>query len=431
MRTGEIKALSGLRIVAAVWVVLFHYRPILAEAAPGFRSALKPILDCGAQGVDLFFILSGFVLAWNYLHKMGEGWSARDTLHFLWLRLARVWPVYLVTMHLAAAWLIFTLHVGHVPSPDIGTLTAPNYLRQFFLVQLWTEPYFDGTSWDGPAWSISAEWLAYLLFGVLALVIYRVASATRARGLILMGIAATLPPVVMLLASGHFYTPWSWLPRIVMQFTAGMLACAAVRKLDLSERARKIAGYLSLVIAGIIVGFVYWIDAHPIDGMIDGPGLVDLLLVPLVVSLAVGVGSLPRVLSLRPLVYGGYISFSLYMIHEIVHTAWNWAVVQFEIDLQPTFWGKMTVLGILSVAALGAVILYHFVEEPARVWMRRMVDFRKPKAEPVPTEPADEPVDDAGDTEDVEDVEVHDGHRLQPIHAAREERRDAVSARAV
>ena len=76
--TGEIKALSGLRIVAAVWVVLFHFRPLLAEAAPGFRSALAPVLDCGAQGVDLFFILSGFVLTWNYLDRMGDSWSWRS-----------------------------------------------------------------------------------------------------------------------------------------------------------------------------------------------------------------------------------------------------------------------------------------------------------------------------------------------------------------
>ena len=79
VRTGEIKALSGLRIVAALWVVLFHFRPLLAEASPGVRSALAPILNAGAQGVDLFFILSGFVLTWNYLDRMGESWSTRST----------------------------------------------------------------------------------------------------------------------------------------------------------------------------------------------------------------------------------------------------------------------------------------------------------------------------------------------------------------
>lgn len=213
--TGEIRALTGLRIVAAVWVVLFHFRPMLGDASPGFRDALAPVLDCGAQGVDLFFILSGFVLTWNYLDRMGRSWSVRANLHFLWLRLARVWPVYLVTLHLAAVWVIFTLHVGHVPSPEAGQLTAISYVRQILLVQLWFQPYFDGSSWDGPAWSISAEWLAYLLFGLLILVIFRMKHATRARGLMWLAFAASLPPVVLLLASGQFYTPWSWLPRIV------------------------------------------------------------------------------------------------------------------------------------------------------------------------------------------------------------------------
>ncbi|HEX7322452.1 MAG TPA: acyltransferase family protein, partial [Mycobacterium sp.] len=82
---GEIQSLTGLRIIAAVWVVLFHYRPLLRQAAPDLADTLAPILNCGAQGVDLFFILSGFVLTWNYLDRMGPSWSGRATVHFLWL----------------------------------------------------------------------------------------------------------------------------------------------------------------------------------------------------------------------------------------------------------------------------------------------------------------------------------------------------------
>lgn len=376
MRSGEIKALSGLRIVAAVWVVLFHFRPLLAQAAPDFTAALAPLLDCGAQGVDLFFILSGFVLTWNYLDRMGQSWSTRTTLRFLWLRLARVWPVYLITMHLAAAWIIFTRNVGHVPSPAVDQLTATSYLRQLLLVQLWFEPYFDGTSWDGPAWSISAEWLAYLLFGVLILVIFRVARVSRARVLLWVAIAASLPPTLLLLATGEFYTPWSWLPRIVMQFTAGAFACAAVRKLRPTERTRRAFGWMALLIGATIVGSLYYLDANPPASVPDASGLVDVLFVPLVVALAVGAGTLPRLLSARPMVYCGHISFGLYMVHELVHTAWNWAVVQFEITLTPGWAGTAVVIGLLGVAVVGAVALYHGVEEPARLWMRRMVDVR-------------------------------------------------------
>jgi peptidoglycan/LPS O-acetylase OafA/YrhL len=406
VRTGEIKALSGLRIVAAVWVVLFHFRPLLEQAAPGFRTALAPILNCGAQGVDLFFMLSGFVLTWNYLERMGESWSWRETLHFLWLRLARVWPVYLVTMHLAVLWIVFTLHVGHIPSPAAESLSAVNYIRQALMIQLWFVPFFDGSSWDGPAWSISAEWLAYLMFGVLILVIFRIARSTRARGLVALAFMATLPPIVLLLASGHFYTPWSWLPRIVMQFTAGALVCAAVLKLQPSERARRATGYAGLLLLCAIVAILYVLDAHPLPKILDGAGLVDVLFVPLLLTLAIGSGSLPWALSLRPMVYLGHISFSLYMVHEIVHTTWNWAAIQFEWRLGSDLAGKLVLLLLLAIAVGGAALLYHGVEEPARRWMRGMM---RPRSE---------------------SREDSAPGKLQPIHGPREERTEVVSARA-
>ena len=383
---GEIKALTGLRIVAALWVVLFHFRPMLGDASPDFKDALAPVLNCGAQGVDLFFILSGFVLTWNYLDRMGQSWSTRATLHFLWLRLARVWPVYLVTLHLAALLVILSLHVGHVPLPEVQGLTAVSYLRQVLLVQLWFQPFFDGSSWDGPAWSISAEWLAYLLFGVVVLVIFRMQHATRARSLTLLAFVASLPPEMLLLASGQFYTPWSWLPRIGTQFIAGALACAAVRRLRLSDRARRVAGYGSVLLTVAIVGALYLLDAHPIAGLYDGSGLVDMLFVPLVMTLTIGVGSLPRLLSTRLMVYGGEISFCLYMVHELVHTVWGWAVLQFELTPQENPW-KWNVIGLLVIAVVASILLYHFVEEPARRWMRRMVDVRAAIVEIEPDQP--------------------------------------------
>lgn len=408
---GEIKALTGLRIVASLWVVFFHFRPMVADLSPDLRENLAPVLNCGAQGVDLFFILSGFVLTWNYLDRMGHTWSLRATVHFLWLRLARVWPVYLVTLHLAAGWYILTLHMGHTPMPDVGRLTAISYVRQVLLVQLWFQPYFDLSSWDGPAWSISAEWLAYLLFGGLVLVIFRIQHATRARGLMLMAVAASLPPVVLLLASGVFYTPWSWLPRIVTQFAAGAIACAAVRRLRLGERGRRIAGYLSLLLVVAIVGVLYLLREFPISGVYDSGGVVDLLFVPLVITLAIGIGSLPWLLSTRWLVYGGEISFCLYMVHELVHTSWTWAVVNFQLRPweQDNPW-KWNIFGLLAIAFVLSILLYHFVEEPARRWMRRMVDAsptpagHEPDA-PVVDEP-DEPTRTAGKT-------IKDG--LQPV----------------
>ena len=417
VRSGEIKALTGLRIIAAVWVVLFHFRPMLRDAAPGFSDALAPVLNCGAQGVDLFFILSGFVLTWNYLDRMGPKWSARATVRFLWLRLARVWPVYLVTLHLAALWIIFTLYVGHVPSPDVDRLNAISYVRQVMMVQLWFQPYFDDSSWDGPAWSISAEWLAYLLFGLLVVVVFRVAHATRSRNLTWLAIAATLPPVLLLLASGHFYTPWSWLPRIVMQFTAGALVGAAVARLRPTDRGRRVAGYASILLIVAIIGSLYLLDAYPVPGVIDSGGVVDVLFVPLVLTLAIGAGAVPAILSTRLMVFGGQISFCLYMVHELVHTAWAWTAEQFDVTLQG-YVGTLSVVGLLAIAVVGAIVLFHFVEEPARQWMRKVID----------ASPSDIATDTEAQPEPTTDLVKG---KLQSIDGGQQARAKAVSARAV
>jgi peptidoglycan/LPS O-acetylase OafA/YrhL len=97
------------------------------------------------------------------------------------------------------------------------------------------------------------------------------------------------------------------------------------------------------------------------------------------------------------------------MVHELVHTAWNWTVAQFELTLGSDLAGKLTLIGLLAICVCGSALLYHFVEEPARRWMRRMVGVRKP--------PVDAPAD-AGHS------------RLQQIHGVRETRTPTVSARA-
>src|SRR5579884_322931 len=93
-RRPEIPALTGVRAVAAVLVVLYHYsiHPVASTFVPDrLRFALAPA-GLGFLGVDLFFILSGFILAYNYWHRIRTG-GPRGYVRFLVLRLARIYPV--------------------------------------------------------------------------------------------------------------------------------------------------------------------------------------------------------------------------------------------------------------------------------------------------------------------------------------------------
>jgi len=164
---------------------------------------------------------------------------------------------------------------------------------------------------------------------------------------------------------------------------------------------------------------LYYFDANPVPGMVDPGGLVALMFMPLVVMLAIGVGVLPTLLSSRVLVYGGQISFSLYMIHEPVHTAWNWAVEQYTIDM-PKSMAKLAVVGLIVAAIAAAMLLYHLVEEPSRRWMRRMVDFREINADTKTVARADSA--DYG--------QEFIGARVQPLEGARAARPAQPSVRA-
>jgi peptidoglycan/LPS O-acetylase OafA/YrhL len=91
------------------------------------------------------------------------------------------------------------------------------------LVQLWDSPFFDGVSWVGSTWSISAEWLAYLLFPVAALVFHRLRDLPVA--LLAAGSLALMTPIAWAyLLTGSPYHPWSWAVRVLCGFGAGVLA---------------------------------------------------------------------------------------------------------------------------------------------------------------------------------------------------------------
>ncbi len=202
----EIRALTGLRIVAAVGSAV-HFRPMLGDASPElpYPRAGARLRRAGCR--RLFFILSGFVLTWNYLDRMEPVVVDPSSLHFLGLRLARVWPVYLV-----CTWpqVIFTLHVGHV-SPEAGQLTAISYVRQILLVQLWFQPYFDGSSWDGPALVDQCGDSCTTCCSVCSFVIFRM-KRHQGAGLMWLAFAASLPPVGAAAGGSPVPTPWSWLP---------------------------------------------------------------------------------------------------------------------------------------------------------------------------------------------------------------------------
>ncbi len=390
MRTQHIRALTGVRFFAALWVVVYHSTrhnsELIRAHHPQALDLFGPLTGAGYRGVDLFFMLSGFVLALNYTDKLGGRLRLRPSLRFLWLRLARIWPLYMLVLVVGGALRLMRHELWN--SAGAGALTWENFVRQTLMVQMWFPPEKGSISWVGPAWSLSAEWLAYVLFPVVVLAVARAQRNLRARGLLVLAGLAMMPLVVGVAVGGDLGGK-SWILRILCEFVTGMLLCAAASRLRLTSRARRLAGTGAILTVVAVV-------AHPYIGRaVDVPGwwsgTIVLLFVPLVFFLGIGTGPLHDLLATRALVLGGAISYALYLVHSPMLYLYRDVTrfTSFHLDPLPRYYGELL---LIPVMVLTAWLLYRFFEEPARMAMRRMLEipFARAATSPVPPPEEDE-----------------------------------------
>jgi len=389
MRSQHIRALTGVRFFAAIWVVAYHSTrhnfPFLIEHHHDAVLAVLPVMIAGVRGVDLFFILSGFVLTLNYMDQLGPRVRLRPTLRFLWLRLARIWPLYMLVI-LGAAVLRVIRHDLWDSAP-VHQLTWSMFARQALMVQQWFPPEHGHNSWVGPAWSLSAEWLAYLAFPIVVLVVARWRHRLRARTLFVLS-GVVMVPLVVGISVRHDMGGHVWIARILCEFTAGMLLCAAVSRLDLTPRVRRIAGLGAIA---VVIGIVLWLYApRHFEIASWSPVYVVVLFVPLIACLAIGTGPLHDLLSTKALVLGGGLSYALYLVHSpmlyFFRDATHYTDVLYLSD-GPRYYAELLYLPVIVFVAW---LLYRYFEEPVRKLMRRMLDVQFTRATgPVPAPASD------------------------------------------
>lgn len=373
MRSQHIRALTGVRFFAALWVVLYHSTrhnfAFLYAHHHDVAVALSPLVIAGVRGVDVFFILSGFVLALNYMDQLGGSLRLRPSLRFLWLRLARIWPLYMLVILGAAVLRVVRHQLWH--SAPVDQLTLPMLVKQTLMVQQWFPPRHGETSWVGPAWSLSAEWLAYLVFPVVVLVVARFHRRLRARTLFALA-GLVMLPLVAGITVRHDLGGHVWVARILCEFTAGMLLCAAASRLDLTPRARRVAGWGALVSVLAVVGWLYAVRELELAGWVAI--YVVVLFVPFIACLAVGTGPLHDLLSTRALVLGGGLSYALYLVHSPLLYLYRDATHYTDLLYLPPAQRYYVELAFIPVIVLVAWALYRFFEEPVRKQLRRLLD---------------------------------------------------------
>ena len=221
---GHVDALTGVRAFAAGWVVLYHVwllsgkEPITLHTS-GLTMDFTPIISMGWFGVDVFFVLSGFVLTWQALRQSRSAPQltpanfGRYYGEFIHRRVLRVYPAYYACLAvlLPLAW----LHVYGNP-PDFADVAL--HLVMFHNV---AGDYV--STINGVFWSLPFEWQFYLLFPLLVLLILR----GQTLWLLLLGITASAVSKIIVLSGGpasHSALLLAQLPMRLDAFVLGMVA---------------------------------------------------------------------------------------------------------------------------------------------------------------------------------------------------------------
>jgi peptidoglycan/LPS O-acetylase OafA/YrhL len=237
-KSAEITDLTICRAVFALWVFVYH-----VDLYAGFSAYLGPfagLVRSGFLGVDGFFFLSGLILARVHPELAFQPETAPN---FWGRRLARIYPVHLVTILVLAVLVLTGLAMGLSPhSPARFTLLS--LVENLLLIHGWGVANF--LAWNYPSWSVSTEWAGYLAFPVLW---YFVGKWDPVINGSLVGVCLTVLGAVSYFApDGLNLTYGGALFRFFPEFFAGMMAARLV-PLYADELPTRILAYAGAALA--------------------------------------------------------------------------------------------------------------------------------------------------------------------------------------
>ncbi len=358
----RIDALTGLRFVAALLVYLSHI-PYMPTGIPKW---ITEFMLAGFNGVTLFFVLSGFVICYNYYERVRRDF--RGSLRpFFVARFARVYPMYLFMFLFYAT----TTNVGQQAAHQL-----PLILQHLTMTQAWNRDVRAAFSYNGVAWSVSVEAFLYVTFPLIVVLLLR----RLARVWLLVALGALAFGAVFAVATQFSVTgnvafaaaPHYWLYRLPLTRLGDfILGCVAARIFMLrsgtpvTRRERMIGIGALLGAIGAVVALMETNRPYLVPYRFDSG--YSLFFAVIVFCLARYAMPLSRFLSLRPLLLLGEASYSFYLMHAfflLSMSADGGRVILLH---------NLLIFVLIASAALGACT---YIETPARRFLRARLSGR-------------------------------------------------------
>ncbi len=328
-------ALDGIRALSVCAVMAFH---ISRDVLPG-----------GFVGVDVFFVLSGFLITGMLFDEVGKTGTI-DLWRFYLRRIMRLWPALLLVLVVFLALAPF-LFVDGTSEPNVEVLLSVLYLTDY------SKAFWDTPTYLIHTWSLSVEEHFYLVWPIVVLAVARFCPRHALMVFWAAFIAASAWRILDMEIGGDMKaTYYRFDTRL-----SGLILGAAIAVLPWrpGPRSASAIGFVSL--AALAWSFAT-LNRTTEDSLMLPAVLVDLAAAGLVLSvMAPAATLLARLLSWRPVAYVGLISYPLYL--------WHYLVVRAMRDYDDPW---LTAAATVVIGGLLAVLTYELVEKPLRKWRLRV-----------------------------------------------------------
>ena len=350
VRKPQLPALTGVRTLLAVNIMLFHF-------TPPHMQLLYPLINNSFVFVGFFILLSGFVLAYNYADR------PRLVKRDFWLaRFARLYPIYLLSLVLFFNMLTIEYHARPAGQFWAGLILTP------LLLQGW-HPLL-ATFWNTVAWTLSCEAALYFAFPWIVKLPWPKTPGKLVALLIGIWCAGLVPHLIYMITNpDHLHGPIDrysygfWLRALkytplayLCTFLAGVTLAKLQSSLRISSGQRTLIAALSLVAVGVFFGCA--VQHVPYILMHGG------LLVPIFSALVIGLSGqniFATAFSVRPLMLLGQASYALFLLHfNFINLLREYNIAQRLHLAAYDPWISYLATLLLSIAAM------YFVERPAR-----------------------------------------------------------------
>lgn len=367
----QITSLTGIRAALIFWVVLFHMQPELAALLP--YDPLLHFASAGFLGVDFFFILSGFVIAYNYAERLNP-FSLGTYRRFLSLRLARIYPVHLFSLLLVLLLYLVAMGTGSTTT-NPAYYSAHSFIQNLLLIQAWSLP--TALSWNAIAWAVSCEWLAYLLFPLVLMLTLRVRSATSALGIVVISLLGMSLGCVVL---GHQWPAVQGagsfgLARVAVEFPVGCLLYSLYA--SRWGKGWRWSAITPVLWAAVIVSSVSLNAYLSRFATLQENNLLQVYLLSLTPLFAIAIyalaqqrGGFSRFFCAKWIEKVAHTSYSLYLTHFICLIVLRRAFSVEGFATSSLIVRLLVIGGYLLLMAIAAGGTYYFVEEPSRLWVK-------------------------------------------------------------